>query len=143
MESPLRTAIPSNCRLIETFRFDPTGGALNISLHLKRMAHSAKVFGFPFYEKTIVREIGNLSSKHPLRCRLILGEMGDFNLKSEIFENTEKVWKVAIAEQNLSVHFRASLPAMSTTRAKAFGPDLGSILGCYQCCNCFNPCTWT
>ena len=102
MESPLRTAIPSNCRLIETFRFDPTGGALNISLHLKRMAHSAKVFGFPFYEKTIVREIGNLSSKHPLRCRLTLGEMGDFNLKSEIFENTEKVWKVAIAEQNLS-----------------------------------------
>ena len=102
MESPFCSEIPSNCRLIETFRFDPKDGALHLALHLKRMKHSAKVIGFPFCEKTALNEIGNLSSKHALRCRLTLGELGDFDLQSETLVDTKRVWKIAIAEQKLS-----------------------------------------
>ena len=102
MESPFCSEIPSNCRLIETFRFDPKDGALHLALHLKRMKHSAKVIGFPFCEKTALNEIGNLSSKHALRCRLTLGELGDFDLQSETLVDTKPVWKIAIAEQKLS-----------------------------------------
>ena len=102
MESPFCSEIPSNCRLIETFRFDPKDGALHLALHLKRIKHSAKVIGFPFCEKTALNEIGNLSSKHALRCRLTLGELGDFDLQSETLVDTKRVWKIAIAEQKLS-----------------------------------------
>ena len=102
MESPLCTKISSNCRLIETFRFDPKGGALHIALHLKRMAQSAKALGFPFCESTALQEIGTLSSERPLRCRLTLGEVGDFDLKSESLGDTKPLWKIDIAEQRLS-----------------------------------------
>ena len=102
MESPFCSEIPSNCRLIETFRFDPKDGALHLALHLKRMKHSAKVIGFPFCEKTALNEIGNLSSKHALRCRLTLGELGDYDHQSETLVDTKRVWKIAIAEQKLS-----------------------------------------
>ena len=101
MESPLCKEIPSDCRLIETFRFDPKAGAVHISLHLKRMEHSAKALGFPFCHKTALTEIINLSSQRHLRCRLSLGELGDFNLKSEALGDTKPVWKIAIADQRL------------------------------------------
>ena len=51
MESPFCSEIPSNCRLIETFRFDPKDSALHIALHLRRMEHSAKVIKFRFVKK--------------------------------------------------------------------------------------------
>ena len=102
MESPFCSEIPSNCRLIETFRFDPKDGALHIALHLRRMEHSAKVIRFLFCEKTAIKEIGNLGSKRALRCRLTLDKLGDFDLQSETLVDTKPVWKIAIAEQKLS-----------------------------------------
>ena len=51
MESPLCTEIPSNCRLIETFRFDPKAGAVHISLHLSGWSIVLRHLDFHFATK--------------------------------------------------------------------------------------------
>ena len=51
MESAFCEPIPADCRLIETFRYDPSAGAVDLDLHLNRMCDAARKLGFSFRRK--------------------------------------------------------------------------------------------
>ena len=99
MESALRDSLPRDARLIETFRWEPEAGFINLDRHLSRMARSAEVLGFD-YEDLWALYVIQASGEVPLRCRLTLGDDG-FAFSSAPLGETPDVWRVAISDVRL------------------------------------------
>ena len=99
MESALRDSLPRDARLIETFRWEPEAGFVNLDRHLARMARSAEVLGFD-YEDLWALYVIQASGHVPLRCRLTLGDDG-FAFSSAPLGKTPEFWRVAISEVRL------------------------------------------
>lgn len=99
MESALRDSLPRDARLIETFRWEPENGFVNLDRHLARMARSAEVLGFD-YEDLWALYVIQASGDVPLRCRLTLGDEG-FEFSSAPLGGTPDVWRVAISDVQL------------------------------------------
>ena len=100
MESPLRKSLPRDARLIETFRWEPDAGFINLDHHLARMERSAEVLGFD-YEDLWALYVVQASGDVPLRCRLTLGEEG-FDFTSAPLGATPDLWHIAISDVRLS-----------------------------------------
>lgn len=100
MESALRDGVPSGTRLIETFRWEPEAGFINLDRHLARMARSAAVLGFD-YEDLWALYVIQARGDVPLRCRLTLGTEG-FEFTSAPLVQTSALWRVGIAAESLS-----------------------------------------
>ncbi|QTN36414.1 aminotransferase class IV family protein [Cognatishimia activa] len=99
MESALRDSLPRDARLIETFRWEPEAGFINLDRHLARMARSAEVLGFDYedlWALYVIQACGDV----PLRCRLTLGDEG-FEFSSAPLGETLEVWSVAISDVRL------------------------------------------
>lgn len=96
MESALRDNLPRDARLIETFRWEPEAGFVNLDRHLARMARSAEALGFD-YEDLWALYVIQASGDVPLRCRLTLGDEG-FEFSSAPLGETPDVWRVAISD---------------------------------------------
>lgn len=99
MESALRDSLPRDARLIETFRWEPENGFVNLDRHLARMARSAEVLGFD-YEDLWALYVIQASGGVPLRCRLTLGDEG-FEFSSAPLGDTPDIWRVAISDVRL------------------------------------------
>ena len=99
MESALRDSLPRDARLIETFRWEPEAGFINLDRHLARMARSAEVLGFD-YEDLWALYVIQASGDVPLRCRLTLGDEG-FEFSSAPLGKTPEGWSVAISDVRL------------------------------------------
>lgn len=99
MESALRDSLPRDARLIETFRWEPEAGFVNLDRHLARMARSAEVLGFD-YEDLWALYVTQASGDVPLRCRLTLGDEG-FEFSSAPLGETPDVWRIAISDVRL------------------------------------------
>ena len=99
MESALRDSLPRDARLIETFRWEPDAGFVNLDRHLARMARSAEVLGFD-YEDLWALYVIQASGEVPLRCRLTLGDEG-FEFSSAPLGETPEIWSVAISDVRL------------------------------------------
>ena len=99
MESALRDSLPRDARLIETFRWEPEAGFVNLDRHLARMARSAEVLGFD-YEDLWALYVIQASGEGALRCRLTLGDEG-FAFSSAPLGKTRDVWRVAISDVRL------------------------------------------
>lgn len=100
MESALRDSLPRDTRLIETFRWEPEVGFINLDRHLARMARSAEVLGFDFEDLWALYVI-QASGDVPLRCRLTLGDAG-FEFETAPLGQTSDLWRVAISDVTLS-----------------------------------------
>ena len=100
MESTLRGSVPNGTRLIETFGWSPSNGAPLLSDHLERMRRSAASLGFP-YDEARAKDAIEISSPHALRCRLTLGEDGDFEFSTSNLGPTVGRWTVKFATQRL------------------------------------------
>ena len=99
MESALCDSLPRDARLIETFRWEPEAGFVNLDRHLARMARSAEVLGFD-YEDLWALYVIQAKGEVPLRCRLTLGDEG-FEFSSAPLGDTPDVWRVAISDVRL------------------------------------------
>jgi 4-amino-4-deoxychorismate lyase len=102
VESAFRENIPDDCRLIETFRFEPRVGNVHLELHLNRMCDTARKLGFPFNRAQAVNLCDTVASYEMLRCRLTLGRDGKFELSSQPIEPTKPRWRIAISDTLLS-----------------------------------------
>jgi 4-amino-4-deoxychorismate lyase len=102
VESAFRENIPDDCRLIETFRFEPEVGNVHLDLHLNRMCDTVRKLGFPFDRSQAVALCNAVASNDRLRCRLTLGRDGRFELSAQPFEPTKPRWRIAIADTLLS-----------------------------------------
>lgn len=102
MESAFCEIVPPHCQLIETFRYNPGFGPVNLRLHLDRMCSSARVLGFRFDRDLAEHICDGIGGTKPLRCRLTLGQSGDFNLSTMTLGPSGPVWKVDISETHLS-----------------------------------------
>lgn len=102
MESAFCEIVPPDCRLIETFRYTPGFGAVDLGLHLNRMCDSARKLGFTFDRDLAEHICDGISGNKPLRCRLTLGVKGDFQLSHVPLDPTPAVWQVDISETRLS-----------------------------------------
>ena len=114
MESALRQSLPRDTRLIETFRWDPDRGFVNLDRHLARMARSAEALGFDYedlWALYVVQARGDVA----LRCRLTLGDDG-FEFSTAPLGDTPKAWRIALSAVELSSQ-DALLAHKSTRRA--------------------------
>lgn len=102
MESPLCNDAPENCRLIETFRFAVGVGCVDLDLHLNRMCQSAKAFGHSFDRALAISLCSDIFADVDLRCRLMLGYDGQFDLTTAPLGATAAHWKIGIADHVLA-----------------------------------------
>ena len=123
MESAFCEIVPPDCRLIETFRYTPGFGAVDLGLHLNRMCDSARQLGFAFDRDLAEHICDGLSGNKPLRCRLTLGVKGDFQLSHVPLDPTPAVWQVDISDTRLNTgdawlaHKTTQRDIYDTTRA--------------------------
>lgn len=100
MESTLRAGLPSDARLIETFRWEPEAGFINLDRHLERMARSAEALGFDYedlWALYVIQARGDVA----LRCRLTLGPEG-FDFETAPLGETPVLWRVSISDVRLN-----------------------------------------
>lgn len=100
MESTIRPSVPSGTKLIETFRWEPDTGFLNLDRHLARMERSAEALGFD-YEDLWALYVIQARGDIPLRCRLTLGEEG-FDFTSAPLGGNASEWRIAVSDVRLS-----------------------------------------
>jgi 4-amino-4-deoxychorismate lyase len=101
VESAFCEPIPADCRLIETFRYDPSAGAVDLDLHLNRMCDAARKLGFSFRRKDAEHLCGGLSSPASLRCRLTLTQEGQFDLQTHALGVTASQWVLGVSDRRL------------------------------------------
>lgn len=101
MESPLRKPTEPDFRLIETFRFDPETGALDLSRHLRRLDRSARAFQIPFDRRAAAQEVHKIDASEALRTRLTLDAEGQIQITTAPLGATPSRWTVQIARQRL------------------------------------------
>ncbi len=85
--------------LLETLRWEPGHGYELLSRHLRRMADSAKYFGFDFRRVQVLarlRAATNKFSATPQRIRLLLDRTGQIRIEATPLPHP-KVWKIALA----------------------------------------------
>lgn len=99
MESTLRSRVPAGTRLIETFRWEPEAGFINLDQHLARMERSARALGFD-YEDLWALYMVQARGERPLRCRLTLGEDG-FDFSTAAFAPITSPWAITLSDQRL------------------------------------------
>jgi len=123
VESAFCEIVPPDCRLIETFRYTPGFGAVDLGLHLNRMCDSARQLGFAFDRDLAEHICDGLSGNKPLRCRLTLGVKGDFQLSHVPLDPAPAVWQVDISDTRLNTgdawlaHKTTQRDIYDTTRA--------------------------
>lgn len=118
--------------LIETMRFDPEGGILNLQRHLDRLSEAAKTFGFKFDRHDARNELQAATFRHikPAMLRLLLSPKGSVAI--ELRPTPE------VPEQPVSVAVRplpvdpADLRVRYKTTARRFYDDARRECGEYE-----------
>lgn len=103
-ESTLRDRLGPTDRLIETLRFDPDKGFIQLEAHLARMQRSAKSLGFAYARPALDEALSALEREGMARIRITLGRDGDVDITSQPFTPLpdDTIWDLAIAETRLS-----------------------------------------
>jgi len=103
VESTLCQPVPDGTQLIETFRFEPGAGFVRLTLHLARMAASAKALGFPFNPGDVNRLLDDIGGGCALRCRLTLSSDGSPALTTAPMPAAKSgPWALGIAKARLN-----------------------------------------
>lgn len=103
-QNPLRDSNRRRFGLIETLRWEPSGGAIRASRHLDRMQASAAHFGKAFDRSEAERLLESVTAETTLRVRLLLDDDDRLGLTSHAFQplQDDPFWTVKIAQAKLS-----------------------------------------
>lgn len=119
-------------RLIETMRWSADGGFHLLERHLRRLAASARYFGFLFDERAIRRALATAVAGRDgaQRVRLTLGVRGDTQVEAAPFvlPEADTLWRYAFAQARVS---SADLRVYHKTTQRGFYDEaLAAAAGC-------------
>lgn len=120
-ESAFRDGIGAGVQLIETMRWEPSGGFLRFDRHMARLAASAEALGFSFDRPAIDRALAEaVSGDAALRTRLVLSPDSSTAVTVQPFVPlpADAVWTLRIAKTRLDAANR--LLRHKTTRRAAY-----------------------
>jgi 4-amino-4-deoxychorismate lyase len=92
--------VPDGLRLIETFRWGPSG-FVRLPAHLARMAAGAEALGVPFDRAAVDRVLATVGGDGPLRVRLTLGLDGVPAVAATPLGPPTGGWRVVLAGARL------------------------------------------
>jgi len=101
VESALRRSAPAGLTLIETFRWEPVGGFVQLPAHLARMARGAAALGVGFKRGAVDRVLAAVRGGEPLRVRLTLALDGGVAVAATPLGPHAALWRVGLAEARL------------------------------------------
>lgn len=95
----LQTTDMPDFSLIETILWTPTEGFFLLEKHLNRLRDSSEYFNFPFTKNQIIRSLDLITSRFPLKVRVVLDSYGNIKIESSNFESPDGNYPVTISEQ--------------------------------------------
>ncbi|MFU0505426.1 aminotransferase class IV family protein [Pseudaminobacter sp. NGMCC 1.201702] len=120
-QGPVRDRDTADFELIETLRWEPSGGFVRLERHLARLAASARELGFAYSEMQAQRALDAVAlGDSALRVRLTLDATGTTDVTTQAFSPlaADTVWTLGIASTRLD----AADPLLrhKTTRRQAY-----------------------
>lgn len=97
----LQTTDMPDFSLIETILWTPTEGFFLLEKHLNRLRDSSEYFNFPFTKNQIIRSLDLITSRFPLKVRVVLDSYGNIKIESSNFESPHGNYPVTISEQSI------------------------------------------